>query len=62
MGPGGVMALDRKGRRSSLSTAVAESLDRIRWPQLWAVGHGQSGPDDAKFPGDVSARYRSDPG
>src|SRR5262245_18986289 len=58
LGPGGVMLRDDAGRLSSLPTAVAEPLDRVRWPHSWTVGHGPSGPGDAPFFGRVRVSCR----
>jgi hypothetical protein len=50
MGPGGVM-LRRDGVWSSLTAASPWGLERLDWPPVWAVGHGQDGPEDRVFAG-----------
>ena len=57
MGPGGVLGTIDGGPSSSLLTAVAEDLDRIRWPRHWRVGHGPSGEADEPYCGRVAATY-----
>ncbi len=57
-GPGGVMAIDHDGRRTSLASSVADDLDRVRWPRHWCLGHGPSGPTDEPYGGDVTAAGR----
>jgi hypothetical protein len=50
LGPGGVM-LRQDGLWSSLAAASPWGLERLDWPPLWAVGHGQDGPGDRAFLG-----------
>jgi hypothetical protein len=52
MGPGGVL-WRRSGDLSWTSFAGISStgLERFSWPELWSVGHGQSGPDDMRYAG-----------
>lgn len=57
MGPGGVMIVPSGGGRSSLSTAVPEGIDQVRWPRHWCLGHGPSGPADDAFAGRVTATF-----
>jgi hypothetical protein len=52
-GPGGVLARVRAAAWSSLASNGAEGLSRMAWPELWAVGNGPEGRDDAPYRGAV---------
>jgi hypothetical protein len=52
MGPGGIMCRSGSDAAwSSLESASAWGAERLIWPTLWSVGHGQANADDAPFKG-----------
>ena len=59
MGPGGVLVRAPGGRWSSLQATSARGAEALSWPDAWAIGHGQSGPEDRPFQ-DSHVRVASD--
>jgi len=52
MGPGGLLYRHRDASRwSSFNSATARGLERLSWPQRWAIGFGQGGAQDRPFGG-----------
>ena len=52
MGPGGVLWRTTGDTRwTSFAAASATGLERLSWPAVWSVGHGQGGADDTPFTG-----------
>ncbi|HEX8373225.1 MAG TPA: hypothetical protein VF585_10625 [Chthoniobacterales bacterium] len=52
LGPGGVLfRADESQPWSSLPTASARGAEILSWPNLWAIGHRQSGTNDTAFEG-----------
>lgn len=50
MGPGGILACGgRHGPWTSFTGAAALGAEEVRWPALWLMGHGRSGPADTPF-------------
>jgi len=50
MGPGGIMVKEAAGW-TSLASASAWGLERLRPSESWIVGHAQQGPNDCPFRG-----------
>jgi Calcineurin-like phosphoesterase len=59
MGPGGLLwRWDDQSPWSSLVGASPWGIERLVWPDTWAIGHGQRGTDDQPFRGsDLRSRY-----
>ncbi len=52
MGPGGLLYRHHNTARwSSFKSATARGLERLSWPQHWAIGQGQGGAEDRPFKG-----------
>ena len=54
MGPGGVLLrADETSAWSTLTSTSSKGCENLKRPQRWAMGHGQSGPGDRSFTGDL---------
>jgi hypothetical protein len=52
MGPGGLLYRHHDTAHwSSFNSATARGLERLSWPQHWAIGYGQGGVEDRPFRG-----------
>ena len=52
MGPGGVLWRRRGDTRwTSFAAISATGLERLSWPAVWTIGHGQDGWDDTPYAG-----------